>query len=363
MTDLLAPTSRLFDGYNLHGLPLPNRIVMAPMTRRRAADGKVPTQVVAQHYEQRASAGLIISESIEVDLWSGLAAPTRPGLFTDAQQAGWKDVTDAVHAAGGRIFARLSHMGRAAHSSQLEQGGRVVGPSALAAEGTVFTPSGPKAYELPHALTQDDIKTIVGQYAEAAGRARLAGFDGIELHGANGYLIDQFLRDASNQRTDAYGGDATRRARFLLDVLEAVTAHWPTNRVGVRFSPTNNFQGMSDSDPVRHYETFARLLAPYGPAYLHVVEPAIQPDGLPHVAPAIRAAFGGSLILAGKYDRDSAAAAIADGRADLVAFGEKYIANPDLIERFRTNAPLASADKATFYTPGPAGYVDYPAAS
>jgi N-ethylmaleimide reductase len=353
---------QLFTGFDLHGLALPNRVVMAPMTRRRAADGKVPTQLVAQHYEQRASAGLIISESIEVDPSSGLAAPTRPGLFADAQQAGWKEVTGAVHAAGGRIFAQLSHMGRAAHSSQLAPGGRVVAPSAIAAEGTVFTASGPKAYELPHELTASEIKTIVGQYDEAARRARLADFDGIELHGANGYLIDQFLRDASNQRSDAYGGDATRRARFLLEVLEAVTAHWPSNHVGIRFSPTNNFQGMADSDPVHHYETFARLLAPLRTAYLHVVEPAIQPDGLPYVAPAIRGAFDGALILAGKYDRDTAETAVSEGRADLVAFGEKYIANPDLPERLRHNRPLAAADKATYYTPGPAGYVDYPAA-
>lgn len=240
-----GPSASLLGPYELGDLALPNRVVMAPMTRRRAADGKVPTPLVVKHYAQRASAGLIVSESIEVDPLSGLVAPTRPGLFTDAQQTGWAQVTDAVHVAGGRIFAQLSHMGRTAHSSQLAAGGRVVGPSAIAAGGKVFTIHGPKDYELPEELDADGIKAIVGQYAEAARRARLAGFDGIELHGANGYLIDQFLRDGSNNRTDGYGGDANRRLRFLVEVFQAAATYWPTGRIGIRFSPTNNFQGMS----------------------------------------------------------------------------------------------------------------------
>jgi len=350
----------LFDSFVLGDLVLPSRIVMAPMTRRRAGDGKVPTELTALHYAQRAGAGLIVSESIEVDPFSGIVGPTRPGLFSDEQQAGWRHVTDAVHAAGGRIFAQLSHMGRATHSTQLVAGGRVVGPSAIAAAGNVFTPQGALPYEVPHALTEAEIATIVAEYADAARRARVAGFDGVELHGANGYLIDQFLRDGSNQRSDAYGGTAAKRARFLLDIVEATRAHWASDQIGVRVSPTHQFQGMSDSDPVDHYATVADLLTPYRLAYLHVVEPPIQPEGVPYVAATIRRHFDGPLILAAKYDLASANGALAAGRADLVAFGEAFIANPDLPERLRRGAPLAAADKATFYTAGEKGYTDYP---
>lgn len=356
MTILLEPVA-------LGDLSLPNRIVMAPMTRRRAVHGKVPPAITALYYTQRASAGLIISESIEVDPWSGLAGPTRPGLFTDAQQEGWAAVTQKVHEAGGRIFAQLSHMGRGAHSSQLEPGGRVVGPSAIAASGSIYTSTGPVPFETPHELTSSEIAGIVGQYAEAARRARAAGFDGVELHAANGYLLDQFLRDGSNRREDEYGGDAERRARLLLEVFAAVAGHWPAGRIGIRLSPTNPFQGMSDSDPVRHFATIARLINAPAPAYLHVVEADVQPEGTPYVAPAIRSNFTGTLILAGKYDPQSANAALARKAADLIAFGEKFIANPDLPERLRRGAELATPDKATFYTSGPEGYVDYPTLS
>jgi N-ethylmaleimide reductase len=236
----------------------------------------------------------------------------------------------------------------------------VVGPSAIAATGSIYTASGPLAYETPEALSRSAIALIVSQYAEAARLARDAGFDGIELHGANGYLIDQFLRDTSNQRSDDYGGTPERRARFLLDIIAATSAHWPRARIGVRVSPTNNFQGMGDSDPVAHFAAIASLLDRKTLAYLHVVEPAIQANGLPYVAPAIRANFSGPLILAAKYDWNSGNAALAQGRADLIAFGEPFLANPDLPERFRRGAPLNAADKATFYTTGEAGYTDYP---
>jgi N-ethylmaleimide reductase len=352
--------SGLFDSFALGDLILPSRIVMAPMTRRRAGEGKVPTELTATHYAQRSGAGLIVTESIEVDPWSGVTVPTRPGLFSAAQQAGWARVTKAVHAARGRIFAQLSHMGRAAHSTQLLAGGRVAGPSAIAATGTVFTPQGPLPYEVPHALSEAEIADIVDQYGEAARRAREAGFDGIELHGANGYLIDQFLRDASNQRDDRYGGTAANRARFLLEIITAAKAHWPSGRIGVRVSPTNNFQGMADSDPVAHFATIAELLSPHRLAYIHVVEPPIQPEGVPYVAATIRQHFDGPMILAAKYDLASANGALAAGRADLIAFGEAFIANPDLPERLRRGAPLNAADKATFYTPGEKGYTDYP---
>lgn len=353
-------TTRLLEPTSLGDLHLPNRIVMAPMTRRRAVHGKVPPDITALYYAQRASAGLIVSESIEVDPWSGLEGPTRPGLFTDAQQEGWATVTQGVHAASGRIFAQLSHMGRGAHSSQLQPGGRVVGPSAIAAGGSIYTQAGPVPFQTPDELTVGEIAEVVGHYAEAARRAHAAGFDGVELHGANGYLIDQFLRDGSNQRSDDYGGSAAKRAQFLLEVFAAVARYWPTERIGIRLSPTNLFQGMSDTDPVQHFATIASLICPLAPAYLHVVEPEVQPDGVPYVAAAIRSSFEGRLILAGKYDAVSAESALARGAADLVAFGEKFIANPDLPERLRRGVDLAVPDKATFYTSGPEGYVDYP---
>ncbi len=358
MTDNL-----LFKPFTIGSQTLPNRIIMAPMTRRRAAEGKVPGPIVAQYYAQRASAGLIVSESIEVDPWSGLEAPTRPGLFSDAQQTGWTEVVRAVHAAGGRIFAQLSHMGRAVLSSQLQPGGRVVGPSPIAATGTVYTANGPLPYEPPHALSVDEIEEVLGQYAEAARRARAAGFDGIELQGANGYLIDQFLRDGSNQRDDAYGGSAEKRARFLLDVFGAAREHWPSELIGIRISPNNPFQGMSDSDPKSHFGTLAEMLNSLRPAYLHVVEPLRQAAEFPIVAPTLRTRFAGPLILAGQYDGHSARAAIGTGEADLVAFGEKFIGNPDLPDRLRRGAELVRSNKATHYSGGAEGYVDYPALS
>lgn len=345
----------------LGDLQLANRVVMAPMTRRRAVDGKLPTEMTALYYGQRAGAGLIVSESIEVDPWSGLEGPTRPGLFTDGQQQAWALITKAVHERGGRIFAQLSHMGRGAHSSQLQPGGRVVGPSSIAAAGNIYTANGPVPFETPDALTLDEIAVIVDQFADAARRAHEAGFDGIELHGANGYLIDQFLRDGSNHRDDDYGGDASRRTRFLLDIFGAASNHWPAHRIGIRLSPTNGFQGMSDTDPVTHFAIIAEQIAALRPAYLHVVEPVSQPASLPYVAPTIRQRFKGPLILAGQYDPDKAEAAVQSGAADFIAFGEKFIANPDLPERIGRKAKLAEADKSTFYTAGPEGYVDYPA--
>jgi N-ethylmaleimide reductase len=356
----MTSKSTLFAPFALGDLALPNRIVMAPMTRRRAADGKLPTALMAQYYGQRASAGLIVSESIEVDPWSGLSAPTRPGLFNEQQRDGWRLVTDSVHEAGGRIFAQLSHMGRGAHSSQLQSRGRVIGPSPLAATGSIYTAEGPLPYEVPHALDEAEIAIVVDQYAAAARLARDAGFDGVELHGANGYLIDQFLRDASNQRDDRYGGTARRRAQFLLDIVAATKQHWPSGRIGVRVSPTNNFQGMNDSGPVVHYGVIGALLDLENLAYLHVVEQPVQPEGLPQVAPTLRNVFSGRLILASKYDLHSASAALAEGRADLIAFGEPFLANPDLPTRLFQGAALNAADKATFYSSGAAGYTDYP---
>jgi N-ethylmaleimide reductase len=350
----------LFSPFAIGDLTLPSRIVMAPMTRRRARLGKIPDELNALYYAQRAGAALIISESTEIDPFSAIDVPTRPGLTNNEQEAGWRLVTDAVHAAGGKIFVQLSHMGRTAHPSQLLDGRQPVGPSAMAAAGTVYTAKGAEPCATPRALELDEIRTIIAEFAAASARAKSAGFDGIEIHGANGYLVDQFLRDGSNIRTDAYGGSVKNRARFLLEIIEAIKAHWQVNRIGVRLSPTNPYQGMSDSDPASHFVQIAGLLDPLGLAYLHVVEPLVQPEAYPVTAAAIRAAFKGPLILAGGYKRGDAEQALASGKADLIAFGEAFIANPDLPQRWRINTSLNPADKSTYYTQGAKGYTDYP---
>lgn len=350
----------LFEPFRLGDLSLPHRIVMAPMTRRRAMAGKIPGALTATYYAQRASAALIISESTEVDPLSAGEPPTRPGIFTDAQQAGWSRVTRAVHKAGGRIMLQLSHMGRTAHPSQRLDGSLPRGPSAIAAEGTVFTPQGPQPYAVPLEMTDADIAEAARHFAEGAARAHAAGFDGVELHGANGYLIDQFLRDGSNRRGDRYGGNAENRFRFLAEVIEATLQHWPAQRVGVRLSPTNPFQGMADSDPVAHFTHFARALNPYRLAYLHVVEFPHQKADRPKVARHLREAFEGPFIAAEGFTRADGEAWLAEGRADLIAYGKAFIANPDLPDRWWRNAPVAEADKSTFYTAGARGYTDYP---
>jgi N-ethylmaleimide reductase len=350
----------LFSPLKIGDLQLTSRIVMAPMTRHRALHGKIPGSLNALYYAQRAGAGLIITESTEIDPYGAIEVPTRPGLFNDQQEAGWRLVTDAVHAARGKIFVQLSHMGRSALPSQLRDGRWPVGPSALAAAGKIYTANGAEPYVEPQALSVGGITTIIAEFADAAARARRAGFDGIEIHGANGYLVDQFLRDGSNIRTDRYGGSVENRARFLFEIIEAAREYWPIDRIGVRLSPTNPFQGMSDSDPVANFAGIAALLAPLGLAYLHIVAPAVLPEGQANVAPAIRAAFDGTLIVAGGYKRDHAEDALANGKADLVAFGEAFIANPDLPQRWQLNAPLNAADKATFYTTEANGYTDYP---
>lgn len=347
----------LFSPFPLGSLTLSNRLVMAPLTRRRAGPGKVPTDLVALHYEQRAGAGLIISESTDVDPYSGADVPTRPGLFNDDQAAGWRKTVDRVHAAGGRIFVQLSHMGRASHPLLTADGRGPVGPSAIAAEGKAYTSRGLLPFPVPRALDAGEIAGLVDQFAHAAALAKQAGFDGVEIQAANGYLIDSFLRDGSNKRTDAYGGTLEKRARLLLEVIEAVGRSWDAGRIGVHVSPFNSFNGMSDSDPVTHFSQLAKLLDSRGLAYLHVIEPASTPQ----VTPLIRQAFHGPLILASGYTRQLAEQAIAGGSGDLVAFGEAFIANPDLPHRFRIGAPLAAANRATFYSGGAEGYTDYPA--
>jgi N-ethylmaleimide reductase len=354
-TDLLSP-------FTLGALTLPNRVVMAPMTRSRAGEGDMPTDVMATYYAQRASAGLIISEATQVSV-SAKGYPGTPGIHSDAQMAGWRKVTAAVHARGGRIFLQLWYVGRVSLTTLPETGALPVGPSAVKPAGKTFAG---EEYPTPRALELSEMPGIVQQYVDGARNAVAAGFDGVEVHGANGYLLDQFLRDGTNQRTDAYGGSVENRGRLLLEVTEAVAGVWGRERVGVRISPYSEFNDMRDSDPVATFAYAARKLSDLGIAYLHVVEPiagtfGLGAPGAEPIAPLLREAFRGALILNGGYDKDTANAAIAAGSADLISFGLPFIANPDLVTRFATEAPLAQPDRATFYGGDAHGYTDYPA--
>lgn len=351
----------LFTPIQIGPLTLPNRVVMAPMTRNRAGAGNVPTALMSEYYVQRASAGLILTEATQVSP-QGVGYPGTPGIHSDAQVAGWRRVTDAVHAAGGRIFLQLWHVGRISHPSLQPNGALPVAPSAIAPEGEAFTASGPQPFVTPRALETAEIPGIVAQFEHGARLARAAGFDGVEIHGANGYLIDQFLRDGTNRRTNRYGGSLANRARFLLEVTEAVAGVWGAERVGVRLSPRGDFNDMHDSDPRATFGYAALALAPLGLAYLHIVEPVGSlPDGTPPLAPDLKDAFGGPLMINGGYTRPLAEAALARGVADLVSFGASFLANPDLPLRLVRNAPLNAPDPATFYGGDRRGYTDYPA--
>ena len=352
----------LFSPVPLGPLTLRNRVVMAPMTRSRAGAGNVPTPLTVAYYAQRASAGLIVSEGAQVSP-QGVGYANTPGIHTDAQVAAWRAVTDAVHAEGGRIFLQLWHVGRVSHPSMQPDGGLPVAPSAVAPQGRVYTSTGPQPFVVPRALDRAELPGVVAQFAEGARRSREAGFDGVEVHGANGYLLDQFLRTGSNRRDDDYGGPVQHRARLLVEVVEAVAAAWEPGRVGVRFSPTSPFNSMHDDDPIDTFGHAAAALDRFGLAYLHVIAPVAGPavvPGAPDVVPEIRRRFRGPLIVNGGYDGPSAEAAVASGAADLVSFGVPYISNPDLVERLAIGAPLAPADRATFYGGGARGYTDYP---
>ncbi len=361
MTDTKTQDLTLFTPVQVGPYRLPNRMVMAPMTRNRAGEGDVPTPLVATYYRQRASAGLIVTEATQV-CPEGQGYAGTPGIYSDAQVEGWRGVTEAVHGAGGRIFLQLWHVGRISHPDFQPGGALPVAPSAIAPQGTARTPSGSKPFVTPRALDLGEIPGVVGQYAEGARRALAAGFDGVEIHGANGYLIDQFLRDGTNHRTDAYGGPIENRARFLREVVEAVAAVWGAGRVGVRLSPVSPFNDMSDSDPRATFGHAAELLDRYGLAYLHVVAYGSAEEGSEArlVAEHLRAKFHGPFVINGGYGRESADAVLAAGLADLVSFGSLFLANPDLPERFVEGAPLNTPDQATFYGGGEHGYTDYP---
>lgn len=339
---------------------LPNRVIMAPLTRMRAPEC-IPTDLMKTYYVQRASAGLIISEATPITP-QGIGYPATPGIYEESQVAGWKKITNAVHAANGHIFLQLWHVGRISHPDY-HHGELPVAPSAIAPKGDCVTPQGMKPFVTPRALETEEIPAIVEQYRQAAKNALAAGFDGIEIHGANGYLLDQFLRDGTNKRADRYGGSPENRARFLLEVTEAVAEVWGAERVGIRLSPSGTFNDMSDSDPETIYGYLLGQLNPFGLAYLHIVD-ALESD-IRHGAKAValsdlRRAYNGNIIVCGEYDQSRAEQVIEQGLADAVAFGRLYIANPDLVERFSLNAVLNSPDPASFYGGNENGYTDYP---
>ena len=355
----------LLEPFRLGDLTLPNRVVMAPLTRGRAGKERIPNATMAEYYVQRASAGLIIAEATTISEQANGWIES-PGVYTDAMQAGWQGVTSAVHAAGGRIFLQLWHMGRASHSD-FHGGSLPVSASAVKIDGDgIHTPLGKKPYETPRALETWEIAGFVADYRRAAARARAAGFDGVEIHAANGYLIDQFLQSKTNHRTDDYGGSIEKRARFLREVVEAVAAEWPANRVGVRISPNGVFNDMGSPNFREQFRHVATLLDRYGLAYLHVVDGlafGFHKLGEPMTLGECRRVFSGPLMGNCGYTQKSAEQALVAGLADLVAFGRPYISNPDLVERFRNGWPLAApADMAAWYTPtGAKGYTDFPA--
>jgi N-ethylmaleimide reductase len=355
--------AELFQPIRMGALALPNRVVMAPLTRSRAGTGDAPGPLNATYYAQRASAGLIISEATNITQ-QGKGYAFTPGIWSDEQVAGWRLVTDAVHARNGRIVCQLWHVGRISHPSLQPNGALPVAPSAVQPKGNAFTETGFQPHVAPRALETDEIAGIVSDYRHAAEQAKRAGFDGVEVHAANGYLIDQFLRDGTNKRTDRYGGSVENRLRFLLEVTEAVTAVWGGERTGLRLSPVSPANDISDSDPMAVFGPAVEAVNRFDLAYVHFVEGATGGDR--NVAPdfdfaKLRRAFHGLTMMNNGYDRDLAVAAVREGRADLVAFGRPYIANPDLVERLRRGAPLAKPDNATFYGGDAHGYTDYPA--
>ncbi|MGG6893156.1 alkene reductase [Rhizobium sp. BR 315] len=363
-------TINLFSPLAVGPHELAHRVIMAPLTRMRASQpGNVPTALNAEYYGQRATkGGLIISEGSQVSL-VGQGMPATPGIHTPEQIAGWQAVTDAVHGKGGKIFLQLWHVGRISHSSHQPDGAAPIAPSAIAAKGQAVTASFERApFETPQAIDIDLIPLLIDIYAQAAANAKQAGFDGVEIHGANGYLIEQFLQARTNQRTDQYGGSIENRTRLLLEVVEAVSKVWGSQRVGVRLSPFGIANDSGEDDPLRLYGHVIRELDRLHLAYLHLIEPRASGAGqaevdhknVPSAAELFRPAWSGKLIVAGNFRPDTAEAALAAGHADAIAFGRLFIANPDLPERIRRGAPLNPYHRPTFYGGGAEGYTDYP---
>ncbi|MGB5161095.1 MAG: alkene reductase [Thermoanaerobaculia bacterium] len=355
--------SNLFSSLQLGPYALPNRIVMAPMTRCRADANTVPTPIMIEYYRQRSSAGLIITEATQVSR-QGIGYPNTPGIHDGRQVEGWKPITGAVHEAGGRIFLQLWHCGRISHSLFQDDGTLPVAPSAVAPAGEHLTPAGMKPFETPRALEIDEIAGVVDNYRRGAQSALEAGFDGVEIHGANGYLPDQFLRDGSNHRTDAYGGPVENRARFLLEVTQAAVDVWGPERVGVRLSPSATFNDMRDSDPLATFGYAISALDKLGIVYLHLVEGTEADErhgGSIVLTSEFRPLFERALIVNSGYDLARGNAVIGAGEADLVSFAQLFLANPDLPARLAANGPFNEPDFETFYGGGEKGYSDYPA--
>jgi N-ethylmaleimide reductase len=363
MSPTAKPVPALFTPFRIGDIALRNRIVMAPLTRNRATRGNdAPNALNVEYYHQRAGAGLIITEGTQVSQ-QGQGYVWTPGMYTAEQIAGWKAITDAVHAEGGAIVAQLWHVGRVSHVS-LQPGGQApVAPSARVANTKTYIESGFVAVSAPRELSLDEIPAIIGEFVTAAQNAKAAGFDGIELHGAHGYLIDQFLRDGSNTRTDAYGGSVENRVRFALEVIEAVSKVFPKGRVGIRISPVSPANDARDSDPQALFMHLAARLSEVGIAFIHVVEGATREarDYLPFDYGALRKAFSGAYIANNGFTRELAIETIETGSADAIAFGRLFIANPDLVERLRRDAPLNTPVVETFYGGDAKGYTDYPA--
>lgn len=354
--------SLLFSPTVLGSLSLQNHLVMSPMTRNRAP-GNVPNDLMAQYYAQRASAGLIVTEGTSPSP-NGLGYPRIPGIFSEAQVVGWKRISAAVHAKGAKMFVQLMHTGRIGHPLNLPAGARVLAPSAVAAAGEMYTDAeGMKPHPVPHVMTEADIRATIDEYAQAAKNAVAAGMDGIELHSANGYLLEQFFRPNTNRREDRYGGSIENRARFVLEVAEAAIAAIGKDRVGIRLSPFGVFNDMPLYDAMESdYAWLAERLNTLGLVYVHLVDHS--PMGAPPVPDSIkqtfRTKFKRTLILSGGYDATRAESDLAAGRADLIAVGRPFLANPDLVTRWRTGAAVNAPNFDTFYTPGPQGYIDYP---
>ncbi|MFC0708160.1 alkene reductase [Azorhizophilus paspali] len=346
--------STLFDPIKIGDLQLPNRIVMAPLTRCRAEPGRVPGAPMAEYYVQRASAGLIISEATSV-CPTGVGYPNTPGIWSDEQVAGWKNVTQAVHSAGGRIVLQLWHVGRISDPLYLN-GELPVAPSAIQPKGHVSLVRPQKAFETPRALETDEIPGLVEAYRKGAENARKAGFDGVEIHAANGYLLDQFLQDSTNRRTDRYGGSLENRARLLLEVTDAAISVWGAGRVGVHLAPRADLHDMGDSNRAETFGHVARELGKRGIAFVCTREK----EDADSLTPQLKQAFGGAVIANERFTKEQADRWLAEGKADAVAFGVPFIANPDLPARLAADAPLNEAHPETFYSSGPQGYLDYP---
>jgi N-ethylmaleimide reductase len=358
----------MFTPVNLGSIQLKNRLVMAPLTRMRAVAGDVPNPLAKTYYAQRASAGLIITEATQISAL-GKGYPATPGIYSPEQTAAWKEIVDAVHAKGGVIVAQLWHVGRISHSSLHPEEGVPEAPSAIAAAGQTYGADWKlHDYEVPKAMSLEDIARLLREFEIAAQNAKAAGFDGIEIHSANGYLLDQFLQDKTNQRNDQYGGSIENRLRLLGEVIEVVSKVFTSDRVGVRLSPYGTFNDMSDSDPVALFTAAIEKLNAYGLAYVHMIEPRATSAGggeqvnedAPITSELFRKAYQGKFITAGGYDQAMGEKVLEEGMADAVAYGRLYISNPDLAERFEKNAPLNPYNRATFYGGNEVGYTDYP---